>query len=120
MCPQIRTTLVVAGHVLTPMFGAVRLPPYTLHKFCFPSIPPVTVVKRIITALDEQHSQVIMIPFYVHFAPFLTHLPSFLRDLAQWVSEFIALKRYLIIMTVGDRSQLWHAGLCQDFWSKGE
>lgn len=85
-CPQIRTTLVVAGHVLTPMFGSVKFPPFALHRFVFPSVPPVTVVKRIISALDEQHSQVIMVPFFVYFTPFLTYLPSFVRDLAQWVS----------------------------------
>jgi hypothetical protein len=94
-CPEIRTTLVVPGHILTPMFQTIKFPSSIAHRFFYPSIPPITVVKRIIAALDEQHSQVIMIPFYVHLTPFLTHLPSFLRDLAQWVrSTVMHLDRY--------------------------
>jgi hypothetical protein len=67
------------------MFQTVKLPPNPLHRFCFPSIPPVTLVKSIITALDEQLSQVIMVPFYTQFGPLLKILPSFVRDLLQWV-----------------------------------
>jgi hypothetical protein len=46
-------------------------------------------VKRIIAALDERHSQQIYLPFYANFAPYLNHLPSFLRDFAQWVSLYL-------------------------------
>jgi len=85
-CPQIRTTLVCPGHVLTPMFKTVTFPKFPLFGFLCPSVPPVTVVKRIIAALDDQHSQTILVPFYTNFIPFVGHLPSFLRDLVQWVS----------------------------------
>ncbi|KAF8914210.1 retinal short-chain dehydrogenase/reductase [Gymnopilus junonius] len=68
-CPQIRTTLVCPGHVLTPMFST-----------------PVAVVKKIIAALDDQYSENILLPFYTNFIPFIGHLPSFLRDLVQWIS----------------------------------
>lgn len=85
--PTVRTTLVIAGHILTPLFSAVRHPASWLYKFFFPSLPPVDVTKAIIAALDEQHSRVIYLPFYAHFVPYLHVFPSYLRDLAQWVSS---------------------------------
>jgi len=85
-CPGIRTTLVCAGHVLTPMFETVKFPAFPLFSFFCPSIHPVTVVKRIIVALDDQHSQTILLPFYTNFIPYIQHLPSFLRDLVQRIS----------------------------------
>ena len=75
------------GHILTPMFRTVKLPPTLFHNFCFPSIPPVTVVKSIITALDEQQSQTILMPFFTQFGLLLKILPSFVRDLLQWVRK---------------------------------
>ena len=44
-------------------------------------------MKSIITVLDEQHSRKIYLPFYANFTPLLTLLPSYLRDLAQWVAS---------------------------------
>jgi len=86
-CPSIRTTLVCPGQVLTPMFQSVTLPQNALFKFIFPMVQPVTVVKRIIAALDERHSQTIFLPFYTNFVPFFHCLPSFLRDFIQYVSR---------------------------------
>ena len=83
-CPKIRTTLVCPGVVQTPMFQTVDLPRSWFWRFLFPVVQPITVVKRIIAALDEQHSQAIYLPFYANFAPFVNILPSFLRDFAQW------------------------------------
>jgi len=85
-CPQIRTTLVCPGHVQTAMFSTVTFPSFPFFKFFCPSVQPVTVVKRIIAALDDQHSQTVLLPFYTNFIPYIGHLPSFLRDLVQWVS----------------------------------
>ncbi|KAF8204739.1 hypothetical protein BJ912DRAFT_1018041 [Pholiota molesta] len=85
-CPQIRTTLVCPGHVLTSMFQTVTFPTFPFFKFLAPSVQPVQVVKRIIAALDDQHSQTVLLPFFVHFIPFTRQMPSFLRDFAQWVS----------------------------------
>ena len=83
--PGVRTTLVIAGHIMTPLFATVRHPASFLYKFFFPSLMPVDVAKSIIAALDEQHSRVLYMPFYAHFVPLLHMFPSFLRDLAQWV-----------------------------------
>ncbi|KAJ7572532.1 retinal short-chain dehydrogenase/reductase [Mycena floridula] len=84
--PGIRTTVVEAGHILTPMFHTFELSSNPLRKFFLPSVAPIDVVKRIIGALDEQHSQTIILPFYGHFMPYLQHLPSFLQDFAHWLT----------------------------------
>ncbi|KAG6821501.1 hypothetical protein H0H93_000009 [Arthromyces matolae] len=83
-CPQIRTTLVTPGHILTPMFQTFSMPETAFHKFLFPSVQPVAVVKKVIAALDEQDSQDITLPFYTHAAPYLRLFPSFARDFFQW------------------------------------
>ncbi|KAI0750965.1 retinal short-chain dehydrogenase/reductase [Daedaleopsis nitida] len=84
--PRVRTTLLIAGHIMTPLFSAVRQPTTLFHKFFFPSLAPVDVAKAIIAALDEQHSRVLYMPFYAHFVPLLHVFPSYLRDFAQWVT----------------------------------
>ncbi|KAI0307095.1 retinal short-chain dehydrogenase/reductase [Multifurca ochricompacta] len=84
--PYIRTSLIVPGHILTPLFSTTHFPSSWLFRFCFPSLEPITVAKAIIAVLDEQHSQTVYLPFYANFTPLLPLLPSFLRDLAQWFS----------------------------------
>ncbi|KAI0638346.1 retinal short-chain dehydrogenase/reductase [Trametes polyzona] len=83
---EVRTTLVIPGHIMTPLFSSARHPKSFFYKFFFPSLPPVDVAKAIIAALDEQHSRVLYMPFYVHFVPLLHLFPSFLRDFAQYVT----------------------------------
>ncbi|TFY72993.1 hypothetical protein EVG20_g39 [Dentipellis fragilis] len=84
--PGVRTTLLLPGHILTPLFSTVRLPSSWLYKFFVPSVAPVDVAKKVIAALDEQHSQTIYLPFYANFVPYLKIVPSFIRDFAQWLS----------------------------------
>ncbi|KAH7930676.1 retinal short-chain dehydrogenase reductase [Leucogyrophana mollusca] len=86
LAPQIRTTLILPGHVLTPLFSSAKFSRNPIYKFFVPSLPPVTIVKAIITALDSQHSQAICLPFYTNFVPLLRMAPSYVRDLAQWLS----------------------------------
>ena len=83
--PGIRTTIVCPGHILTPLFSSIQLPSNPFYQFFAPSIPPVTVVKSIITALDAQQSRTIYLPFYTNAAPVLRMIPSYLRDLCQKV-----------------------------------
>jgi hypothetical protein len=71
------------------MFRTVVLPTFPFFSFLCPSVQPVTVVKKIIAALDDQHSQIILLPFYANFIPYIGHLPSFLRDWVQWVSILV-------------------------------
>jgi hypothetical protein len=67
------------------MFKTASFPKFPLFKFFSPSLQPVAVVKRVIAALDDQHSQTIKTPFFVNFVPFVGHFPSFIRDLIQKV-----------------------------------
>lgn len=85
LAPQVRTTLLVPGHIQTPLFSTTHFPQNFLFKFFVPSLQPITIAKAVIAALDEQHSRTIYLPFYVNFVPVLRLLPSFLRDFAQWV-----------------------------------
>lgn len=84
--PHIRTTLALPGHTLTPMFSRMSLPTAWWYRFFVPSLPPYSVVKRIIAAMDNQESGTIFMPFYTHFVPMVRLLPSFFRDIFQWVS----------------------------------
>lgn len=105
--PAIRTTLVLPGRVLTPLFKYTRMSPSPFRKFFMPDVPPVAVVKKIIAALDDQHSQKIILPFYGHFMPLLQQLPSFLRDFASWVSSpsrFRVLLPHVLQITSADES----------------
>ncbi|KAF9448248.1 retinal short-chain dehydrogenase/reductase [Macrolepiota fuliginosa MF-IS2] len=85
--PGIRTTVVCPGHILTPLFSTFSVPQNRLYQFFFPSVQPIDVVKPIITALDEQQSQTIMVPFYSQLMPILRLLPSFVIDLAQYAAS---------------------------------
>lgn len=84
--PEVRTSLLIAGHMMSPLFATARHPKNFLYRFFFPSLAPVDVAKAVIATLDERHSRVLYLPFYVHFVPLLHMFPSFLRDFAQWVS----------------------------------
>lgn len=84
--PTVRTTLVCAGHILTPLFGKVDYSKNALYQFFMPSLAPIDVVKKIIQALDDQHSQTVLMPLYVNLMPFRQHFPSYLKDFTQWVT----------------------------------
>ncbi|CAG8770909.1 6630_t:CDS:2, partial [Racocetra persica] len=90
---NIRTTLVCPGEIKTGMFEGVtvRLPFFT------PSMPALDVVKPIITALDKNEGQDIILPFYVNVLTLLRSLPSFIQDL-------------IYKLNAGDRSMLTWKG----------
>ncbi|KAN0097551.1 hypothetical protein V8E55_001997 [Tylopilus felleus] len=81
--PGVRTTIVCPGHVRTPLFSTATFPDNAFFRFFAPSLAPVTVIKAIITALDAQESRSIYLPFYTYSALVMKLLPSFIRDLAQ-------------------------------------
>ncbi|KAJ7129414.1 retinal short-chain dehydrogenase/reductase [Mycena epipterygia] len=82
-CPAIRTTLVCPGHIHTALFATLNASP----QFFFPTLHPIDIVKRVIKALDETHSQTIYLPFYTHFMPALQLLPDFVADFSSWLSN---------------------------------
>jgi hypothetical protein len=103
--PGIRTTVVCPGHILTPFLSTVKLPQNRFYQFFFPSAQPIDVVKPIIAALDAQQSQTIMVPFYTHLAPYLKMLPSFMLDLAQYVSCVLGFFTLFHVNMLSHRSQ---------------
>jgi short-subunit dehydrogenase len=84
-CPNIRTTLVLPGHMQTSMFSTVTHPTSPLYQFFFPSLQPLEVVKKIIASLDDRHSKTIYLPVYATLSPLSSLAPSFVRDLMQWI-----------------------------------
>jgi len=79
-CPDIRTTVVLPGYVATKMFQGAVISSNPIIRFLCPVVQPITVIKAIITALDDQHSQEIFLPFYAGLGPYLRLTPSFVRD----------------------------------------
>lgn len=86
--PKIRTTLLLPGHTLTPLFSRMSLPSAAWYKFLVPSLPPHAIAKAVIAALDEEESRTICMPFYSHFVRWVGVLPSYGRDFFQWVRVF--------------------------------
>lgn len=82
--PRVRTTVVTPGHIRTPLFANIKTS--ALAAFLSPTLEPRAVAQAIVAALERQESSHIAMPFYAHAAPLFKTLPSFLRDLAQWVS----------------------------------
>lgn len=85
--PLIRTTILFPGHVLTPMFSRMSLETAWWFKFLVPSVPPHTVAKAVIAAIDTEQSMTIYMPFYTNFVPWVSLLPSYGRDFFQWLSR---------------------------------
>jgi len=85
--PNIRTTLVCPGHIMTPMFSHAKFPTTWLNRFLFPALAPHTVAKAIIAAVDTQESREICLPIYVSVAKIGALLPSWARDLCQWMTD---------------------------------
>jgi len=79
--PLVRTSLLLLGHTHTPLFSHVTLPPKQsplsrlpgLYNFLFPSMHPVEVAKAVISVIDEQHSVVIKLPWYVNWVGIVEH-----------------------------------------------
>jgi len=84
--PKIRTTLVLPGHIYTPLFSRINLPKSAFYRFTAPSVHPHQLAKAVIAAIDEQESRTIYMPFYTNFARLVGTLPSFARDFFQWLS----------------------------------
>ena len=88
--PLIRTTLLLPSFISTTLFSDISFPKSRLYDFFAPPVQPHEVVKAIISALDEDESRVIRMPFYTQMARFWTPgvgvAPSWLVDLVQWVA----------------------------------
>jgi len=90
MSPQIRTTLLLPSFVTTTLFSEIQLPRSRLWNFLAPPLHPHQIVKAIISALDEDESRTIRMPFYTNFARIWSVgvgiVPKWLVDFVQWLS----------------------------------
>lgn len=81
----IRTTLLIPGQVLTPLFAS--LPPLSRPvSFLAPLVHPTDLAASVIDALDKQQSREIFLPFYGNKLWVIKGLPSWARDGLVWVS----------------------------------
>ncbi|KAK5660984.1 hypothetical protein OQA88_12361 [Cercophora sp. LCS_1] len=69
--PQIRTVLVTAGQLSTPLFYGVQTP----NAFLAPVVEPVDVAKEIIGVIDNGHNAVIGTPMYARWIDWYNVLP---------------------------------------------
>lgn len=87
--PAIRTTLLLPGHITTTLFGTINLPQNRFFRFFAPSLQPDTVVKEIISALNDQEGRVVRLPLYTNFARVGSVaaglVPGWAREFCQWV-----------------------------------
>jgi len=90
MSPQIRTTILLPSFVTTTLFSQIQLPRSRLWNFLAPPLHPHQIVKAIISALDEDESRTIRMPFYTNFARIWSVgvgvVPKWLVDFVQRLS----------------------------------
>ncbi|KDN48879.1 NAD(P)-binding protein [Tilletiaria anomala UBC 951] len=81
----VRTTLVTLGRVRTPLFARMRYG--ALAEFLAPTLNAADVARRIVEdALSRRRSCYMFMPWYSRFAPVLALMPSFVIDLAHWIT----------------------------------
>ena len=87
---EVRTTLLLPGHIRTPLFDKIQFPRSLLFRFMAPSLEPGQVVEKIVRSLAAQENTVVRMPFYTHSARFLNLgsnlTPGWVRDFLQWAS----------------------------------
>lgn len=82
-CPQIRTTLLVLGHVKTQLFDG--MPTNWLARLLGPTVEPDAVAKRIVTSVQQRRGGTIAMPWYANWSEVFALLPSWATDLAHWL-----------------------------------
>ncbi len=84
-CPQIRTTLVVLGHVKTHLFEGIQWSP--LARFLGPSVEPDAVASKIVSAVQRRRGGTIAMPWYANWSEGFAVLPSWVADFAHLLLE---------------------------------
>ncbi|CDR88291.1 related to a retinal short-chain dehydrogenase/reductase [Sporisorium scitamineum] len=82
-CPQIRTTLLVLGHVQTQLFEGLKY--NWLARFLGPAVHPDAVAKRIVSAVQKRRGGTIAMPWYANWSEVFALLPSWATDFAHWL-----------------------------------
>lgn len=82
-CPQIRTTLLVLGHVKTRLFEGFHQ--NALSRFLGPSVEPDAVAQKIVMAVQRRRGGTIALPWYANWSEALVLLPSWATDFAHFM-----------------------------------
>lgn len=82
-CPQIRTTLLVLGHVKTQLFDGFRVS--LLTRFLGPSVDPDTVARRIVSSVQRRQGGTVALPWYANWSEIFGLLPSWATDFSHWL-----------------------------------
>lgn len=77
----IRTTLLLPGHIRTPLFASIA-PTSRLANFVFPVQNPHDVAKKVISALETEQSREIYVPRIGGWVGLVKGMPSWVVD---WV-----------------------------------
>lgn len=77
--PQIRTVLVTAGQLSTPLFYGVQTP----NAFLAPVVEPVDVAKEVIAAIDSGRNAAIGMPLYARWIDWYNVLPLGIQAVAR-------------------------------------
>ncbi|KAK0651218.1 hypothetical protein B0T16DRAFT_321962 [Cercophora newfieldiana] len=80
--PDIRTVLVTAGQLSTPLFYGVQTP----NAFLAPVVEPVDVAKEIIAAIDNGHNASIGMPLYARWIDWYNVLPIGVQAIARRIA----------------------------------
>ena len=80
--PDIRTVLVTAGQLNTPLFRGVRTP----NAFVAPVAEPVDVVKEVVAAVDGGLGAAVAVPLYARWVDWYGVLPAGVQLLARRVA----------------------------------
>jgi NAD(P)-dependent dehydrogenase (short-subunit alcohol dehydrogenase family) len=77
--PDIRTVLVTAGQLSTPLFSGVQTP----NRFIAPVVEPVDVTKVIVAAIDSGKSATVAMPLYAKYIDWYNVLPVGIQTIAR-------------------------------------
>ncbi|KEY70706.1 hypothetical protein S7711_07332 [Stachybotrys chartarum IBT 7711] len=80
--PEIRTVLVTAGQMSTPLFYGVQTP----NSFIAPVVEPVDVTKEIVAAIDSGRSATVAMPLYARWIDWFNVLPVGVQVIARKIS----------------------------------
>lgn len=80
--PEIKTLLVTAGQLTTPLFHGVRTP----NSFVAPVVEPVDVCKAVVAAVDAGRAGMIGLPLYARWVDWYNVLPAGVQLVARWVA----------------------------------
>lgn len=80
--PEIRTVLVTAGQLSTPLFYGVQTP----NSFLAPVVEPVDVAKEIIAAIDHGQNAAIGMPLYARWIDCFNILPAGIQTVARRIA----------------------------------